>query len=190
MVRNLKRAATAGMLAAALVGSATAVPAEAAKVAVVELGDVQIVEHGWNAVGKDTSANRNSEFVRLRNTTAAAVDVEGWVLHDTYQNGAGDWGNRYTFRATDLPAGSPFKVDADGAGPDPARFTIPADAEVYVYQGSGVDSTPTSTTASIYRNGSHIWNNAGDTVYLRVSKDASGYVARLSRTSYRVKVTQ
>lgn len=189
MARNINRAAAAGMLAAGLAASGMSAPAVAESVvSAPKPGDLRIVEHGWNAVGRDTNANRNSEFVRIRNTTEAAVDVEGWVLHDTYQNSAGDWGNRYTFRATDLPAGSPFKVD--GAGSDPARFVIPPAGEVFVYQGSGVDSTPTSATASIYRNGTHIWNNAGDTVYLRVAKDAPGYVAHLSRTSYRVKITQ
>jgi len=179
MNANVKRTAAAVVTAAALgtaLGSAPAASAGA-------VGDVRIVEFGFNAVGTDTAANRNSEFVRIKNTTAGTLAVEGWVLHDAYQNSAGDWGNRFTFQGSALPAGSPFK-DADG------RFQIPAGAEVYVYQGSGVDSTPTSNTASVYRNGKHIWNNAGDTIYVRTSKDAPSYVARVIYTGYRVKISQ
>jgi hypothetical protein len=153
------------------------------------VGDVQIIGYGSNAVGADTSANRNSEFVRLRNDTAGPVDVEGWVLHDTYQNAAGDWGNRFTFRGASLPAGSPFRVaDADASKPD--HFSIPAGADVYVYNGSGVDTTPTSNTASVYRNYKHMWNNGGDTIYLRTSADATSYVAKVTYSPYRVSITQ
>lgn len=144
------------------------------------VGNVKITEYGSNAPGKDTTGNRNAEFVRLVNTTGAALDVEGWILHDTYQNGAGDWGNRYTFRATDLPTGSPFKVGT------PARFTVPAGGQVYVYNGSGADTTPTNNTAAIYRNFKHMWNNGGDTIYVR---DLDGtVVAYVIYTPYRVKI--
>lgn len=154
------------------------------------VGNVKITEYGTNAPGKDTTGNRNAEFVRLVNTTSAALDVEGWILHDTYQNAAGDWGNRYTFRATDLPTGSPFKVTADHdenpATANTTRFVIPAGGQVYVYNGSGADTTPTNNTAAIYRNFKHMWNNGGDTIYVR---DGDGtVVAYVIYTPYRVKI--
>ncbi len=142
------------------------------------VGKIRITEYGFNAVGTDKSSNRNEEFVRLVNTSGAPVDVTGWLLHDTYQNAAGDYGNRYTFRTSDLPTGSPFLSEG--------RFVVPAGAQVYVYQGSGVDSTPTNTTAAIYRNANHMWNNGGDTIYLR---DTDGtVVARVTYSSYRVRL--
>lgn len=178
MISTIKRAITTGIVLAGVVATfSIGTTAQAAA-----LGDLQVIEYGWNAPGTDTSANRNAEFVRLKNMTGAPLEVEGWVLHDTYQTPGGDWGNRYTFRATDLPAGSPFNVGG--------KFTFPAGAEVYVYQGSGVDSTPTSSTASIFRNKNHIWNNAGDTIYVRTDKDAPSYVARVIYTGYRVKISQ
>ncbi len=164
---------TACVIALGLTGSAAfADPSHA--------GNLKITEYGTNAPGKDTTSNRNAEFVRLVNTTGAALDVEGWILHDTYQNAAGDWGNRYTFRAADLPTGSPFKVGT------PARFTVPAGGQVYVYNGSGADTTPTNNTAAVYRNFKHMWNNGGDTIYVR---DGDGtVVAWVIYTSYRVKI--
>lgn len=144
------------------------------------VGKAQIVEYGWNAPGKDTTGNRNAEFIRIKNVTAAALDVEGWTVHDGYQTAGGDWGNRYTLRATGLPDGSPFKVG------DPARFVIPAGAHVFVYSGAGLDSTPTNTTAAIYRNFKHHLNNAGDSIFVR---DADGVVVhKITYTSYRAKL--
>lgn len=156
----------------------------------VGVGDVKVVSYGTNAAGTDTTSNRNAEFVRLRNTTASPIDVEGWVLHDTYQNNAGDWGNRYTFKGSQLPAGSPFKVDHDSDAGTPEHFVMPVGSEVYVYNGSGVDTTPTSNTAAMYRNFKHMWNNSGDTIYLRTSADASSVVARVKYSPYRVDITQ
>lgn len=157
-------------LAVGITQSANAAPANACKVVIYELG--------WNAPGTDTNANRNSEFVRLVNRSGAAVDVTGWSLHDSYKTGAGDYGNRYVFKASDLPEGSPFKVEG--------KFVIPAGGNVYVYNGAGVDGTPTNSTAGIYRNFKHVYNNAGDTEQL---DDLDGTVVSFySHTSYRMKV--
>ncbi len=153
---------------------------------VSNVGKLRITEYGSNAVGVDTAANRNQEFVRLTNLSGAPVDVTGWILHDTYQNSAGDFGNRYVFTVADLPASSPFRADHDSDPATADHFVVPAGGEVYVYQGSGTDTTPANTTAAIYRNHKHIWNNAGDTIYLR---DASGTVVHWVRyTAYRVRI--
>lgn len=171
-------------LAIVLASVATARSASA-----VAVGDVRVTSYGTNAPGVDTPANRNSEFVRFKNTTGAALDIEGWVLHDTYQTSGGDWGNRYTFKGASLPDGSPFRVDHDSDGSTPDHFVMPSAAEVYVYSGSGVDSVP-NNTAAIYRNFKHMWNNAGDTIYIRTSADATGFVARVKYSPYRVDLTQ
>lgn len=154
------------------------------------LGDVEFVSVGTNAPGTDTNSNRNYEFSRLKNASGAALDIEGWVLHDTYQNSAGDWGNRYTFKGTALPAGSPFRVDHDTDPATPDRFVMPVGADLYVYNGSGIDTTPTSNTAAIYRNYVHHYNNGGDTLYVRTSANATSYVARFKHSPYRVDITQ
>lgn len=164
-------AAGAAMVVCAPGGVANAAPSNVNK--------VQIVEIGYNAPGTDTSGNRNAEFVRLFNPGAEPVVVEGWTLHDNYKTGAGDWGNRYVFKAADLPAGSVFR-NADG------KLAVPAGGTMYVYQGSGVDTTPTNTTAAIYRNHHHIYNNGGDTVYVR---DADGDVVDWVRyDGYRIRI--
>lgn len=139
---------------------------------------VRVIEYGHNAPGTDDSGDRNHEFVRLLNMTSEAINVEGWILHDTYKTGGGDWGNRYTFRASDLPSSSPFLVDG--------KFTIPAGGQVYVYNGAGTDTTPSNNTAAVYRNFKHHWNNGGDTIYLR---DTDGTVVHwITYTSYRERI--
>lgn len=154
------------------------------------LGDVKFAAVGTNAPGTDTNANRNAEFVRLKNASGAALDIEGWVLHDAYQNSAGDWGNRYTFKGTALPAGSPFRVDHDSDASTPDHFVMPVGSDLYVYNGSGIDTTPTSNTAAIYRNFKHVYNNGGDTLYVRTSADATSFVAKYKYSPYRVDLTQ
>lgn len=132
--------------------------------------DVVIYEYGHNAPGTDTSANRNSEFVRLVNTGVGPVDVEGWWVQDTYPH-------TYKLEASKLPAGSPFNV----AG----KFTMPVGSSVYLYNGSGVDSQPTNNSAAIYRNTTHHFNNAGDTLSLRSNSGVKSYV---QYTSFREKI--
>lgn len=200
---GLQKSAKVG-LAAAMVATAlgfgdlspakaeVAAPAASASTLVAALGDAKVRAVGTNAPGVDDAGDRNAEFVWFVNTTGAALDVEGWVLHDAYQTAGGDWGNRYTFKGTVLPAGSPFRT----AGPDTVpgnaddRFVMPAGGQVIVYNGSGVDSSPTSTTAAIYRNFKHHYNNGGDTIYLRTDKDAPGYIFRYKYSPYRVDISQ
>lgn len=165
-------------------------PVGAMSAATVPVGAVRFEAVGTNAPGVDKTSNENAEFVRLRNMTGAALDIEGWVLHDSYQNGAGDWGNRYTFKGSALPVGSPFRVDTDTDTSTPDHLVMPTGADIYVYNGSGIDTTPTSNTASIYRNFKHHFNNAGDTLYVRTSADASSFVARYKYSPYRVDITQ
>lgn len=173
--------ASLALVPLALVGIAGSAMADPANV-----GKVRIIEYGSNAVGKDTSSNRNEEFVRLMNVSGADVDVEGWKLHDTYQDGDGGWGNAVTLSASKLPESSPFRKDHDSDPATPDRFVLSAGGQIYVYNGSGTDTTPTNQTAAIYRNYKHHWNNGGDTIYLR---DNGGTVVHWIKYSpYRVRI--
>ncbi len=187
---SLQKSVIAGTLAA--VTFSAVVTANTGSAVAAARGDLSFKSWGTNAAGADTAGNRNAEFVRLSNTTGAARDVTGWVVHDNYQTAGGDWGNRFTFRGDTFPVGHAFR----GAGADTTpgtaddRTVVPAGGEVYVYNGSGMDSTPGNTTGSVYRNFKHVYNNAGDTLYVRESNDASGYVAKLTYTPYRVDLVQ
>lgn len=186
---SVARRAVAGLVFALLIVS-TFFLSGGSYARAASLGDVKFVAVGTNAPGTDTSANRNAEFVRLKNTTGSPLDIEGWVLHDAYQNSAGDWGNRFTFKGTSLPTGSPFRVDHDSDASTPDHFVMPVGSDLYVYNGSGIDSTPTSNTAALYRNFKHVYNNGGDTLYVRTSADATGFVAKYKYSPYRVDLTQ
>lgn len=178
---------TACVIALGLTGSAAFATSTAAPTPAPAL---RVFEYGTNAPGKDTTGNRNAEFVRLVNTTGAALDVEGWKIHDAYQNGDGEYSNGYTLKASALPDGSPFKVtadhDSDPTTANTTRFVVPAGGQVYLYNGSGFDSTPTNNTAAIYRNFKHVYNNGGDTIYVRNA--AGAVVAYVIYTPYRVKI--
>lgn len=145
---SLTAAASLVLAGSMATGSATANVASMVNTAC----DVVIYEYGHNAPGADTASNRNSEFIRLVNRGTAPVEVEGWWVQD-------DFPHIYKLEASKLPAGSPFNV----AG----KFTMPVGSSVYLYNGSGVDTSPTSTTAAIYRNVSHHFNNSGDTLSLK-----------------------
>ncbi|NUP23998.1 MAG: hypothetical protein HOZ81_49685 [Streptomyces sp.] len=100
---------SAAALAAGLVG---AVPASADVP-----GDVlRIVEVGTDAMGADTYANRNREFVKVQNVSTAAVDVAGVLVEDNWAHAktvAGDAHSCNTYKIVDLP-GSPTTMLAPG----------------------------------------------------------------------------
>jgi hypothetical protein len=62
---------------------------------------------------------------------------------------------------------------------------MPVGSSVYLYNGSGVDSQPTNNSAAIYRNTTHHFNNAGDTLSLRSNSGVKSYV---QYTSFREKI--
>lgn len=179
MVRNLKRAATAGMLAAALVGSATAVPAEAAKVAVAaapeaSAGDVKITVVGINAPGKDARWNRNREYVWVKNVSAGPVNVSGWTFHDGY-------GLRYTFSAEELADLDPFPGEAD-------TLMLLSGHSVVIYTGEGTDRTDNDTHSVYLDRSSHILNNtSGEDI--RLKNKAGTTMDRLRFDAYGINPT-
>lgn len=74
---------SASLLAAVFIAAILpAGPASAA--AVPGVNDLKIVEVGTDAMGSDTFANRNREFVTFKNNTVAAIDIDGVVAQDNW----------------------------------------------------------------------------------------------------------
>jgi len=144
---------------------------------------------GTNAPGADNSGNRNREYVKIQNTTGAPLNVEGWAIHDGYQNAAGDFSNGYTLRGVNLPAGSPFRgAGADSTVPTDDQFVIPTGGTVTVYNGErfgGRWMWSDATRLVIYRDFKHVYNNGGDKITVAngdtsiTSADYSPYRVRL-----------
>lgn len=173
-MHNIKRIAAAGTLAAGLVASFTIGTAEAGSQAAraVDVGAVRITVMGINAPGADTMANRNKEYVWIKNTGTAGANVYGWRLRDGY-------GVRFNFRPNKLKDLEflPARVDDPATtSVDESRvntLTLPAGHSVIVYTGAGKDVTPGNSDHSVYLNapGHYLNNSSGEDVQLR---DASG----------------
>jgi len=84
----------------------------------------------------DDNKNKNGEWVELNNPQSDPIDMTGWVLRDASAS------HRYGF---------------------PAGFTLQSNATVRVYTGCGTD-----TSDALYwcNQGSAIWNNGGDTIFV------------------------
>lgn len=70
------------------------------------VNDLKIVEVGTDAMGADTFANRNREFVRFQNVSGHAVDVANVVVEDSWAHGKTVDGVAHTcntYKITDLP---------------------------------------------------------------------------------------
>jgi len=143
--------------------SATADPSNA--------GKVKITVMGINARGTDTLANRNAEYVWVRNVSPATVNVKGWKVVDAA-------GNTTTFTEDNLP-----NLNATATTLD-----LPAGDSVIVYSGQGVDTTPDNNVHAIYRNGNHYLNNtSGETV--RVLDADGSTVDKLAYDAYGINPT-
>lgn len=103
-------------------------------------GDVQFSRIVYNSPGVDNGSNTslNAEYVRLTNKTGKTINLRGWTIRD-----AG--GHVYTV-STDQ------KVGAGGTA--------------YLHSGRGTNGRPNGAHRYWNRSG-YIWNNAGDTAYLR-----------------------
>jgi hypothetical protein len=168
--QSITKGAAAGMVAVGLLASLSTVPPAAAKSAVSAAavdevaGSVKITVMGINAPGVDTMANRNREYVWLKNVSGGPVNVYGWKLRDGF-------GTRFTFRPNKLKELEylPAKVATET---EPARadtLVLPAGHSVIVYTGAGKDVSPGNADHSVYLNASgHILNNSsGERVELR-----------------------
>lgn len=182
MIKNLNRAAAAGMLAAALVASGASAPATASTSTVAAApeapeakpGDVKITVVGINAPGKDARWNRNREYVWIKNVSAGEVNVFGWTLRDGY-------GQRYTFDKDELKDLNPFPDEAD-------TLMLPAGESVLIYTGSGTDRT-VNGTHSVYldRSGHYINNSSGED--LQVRNQGGDVMDRLRFDAYGINPT-
>lgn len=85
-------------VAAAVVGLATAAPAQAT-------GSVHLAEIYYNSPGSDTRSNTslNAEWVRITNSTTRSVSLTGWTLTDASAH-------RYTFGTYWLGAGKSVQI--------------------------------------------------------------------------------
>lgn len=102
---------------------------------------IGILYFHWNAEGNDCY-NLNDEYVTFKNTCSQSIDMMGWTVKD-------EANHIYTF-------------------PD---FSLAGDATVTLYTGSGKDTATELYWGSSGYPCNAIWNNDGDTLYLR---DMSG----------------
>ncbi|MFF0864141.1 hypothetical protein ACFYUV_20450 [Nonomuraea sp. NPDC003560] len=142
-------------LAAGLVG---AIPASAD----VPIGALQIVEVGTDAMGSDTFANRNREFVTFKSNSRLPVDITGLVVQDNWSHGNSGphTCNKYVINA--LPG------QASGA-------VLGVGETVTVFNGARVGGNY-KTASGEYRlfadsdvdcgTAGHVFNNDADTVWL------------------------
>ncbi|MBB5868401.1 hypothetical protein F4553_001780 [Allocatelliglobosispora scoriae] len=125
---------------AALAFCAALLPATAAHAANPA---VMIVKVYANSPGADTGSNAslNGEYITLKNTTAATINLYRWTIRDKANH-------VYTFTGN-------FNLL-------PGRF-------ISVHTGSG-----TNTGGNRFWGlGGYVWNNAGDTAYLRTPSGAN-----------------
>jgi hypothetical protein len=103
-------------------------------------GDVQFTKIVYNSPGTDNGSNTslNAEYVRLTNRTGKTVDLKGWTIRDA--------------------AGHVYTVSTD--------HKLGAGKTVYVHSGKGTNGRPDSGHRYWNRTG-YVWNNSGDTAYLR-----------------------
>lgn len=151
----MSRAKTVIVLCAGLVFLAlTAVFALSVTAASSDAGKIVLSVMGTNAKGADTLANRNSEYMWMRNVSAEPVDVMDWRLTDT-TGGAnvttfdGDWADH---------------CDC-GMSPVDGKLMLPPGHSLVVYSGEGHDTNPTNNVHAYYKDWHHMWNNtSGETV--------------------------
>lgn len=160
-MRILKSAATmfAFVMAIGLAGAASAT-------STADVPGLAITQVGYNAYGADTRWNRNQEFVDVKNTGAAPVNVKGLVVEDQWAKSHRDDNDRKCnmYTMTSLPG---VETGADGS------VMLPAGATVRVYSGWGRPAVSGSVHA-VYMNSrcgynGHIWGNGGDTAWITLN---------------------
>lgn len=104
---------SASLLAAVFIAAILpAGPASAA--AVPGLNDLKIVVVGTDAMGTDTFANRNREYVTFTNATTGDLDIAGVVVQDNWSHSNSGTHSCNRYEITDLP-GNDSTVIAGGA---------------------------------------------------------------------------
>ena len=100
---------------------------------------VMITKVYYNSPGTDTRSNSslNAEWVRMTNERTYNINLRGWTLRDKA-------GHIYRF----------------------GTYTLRPGKNVYVHTGHGTNGRPDYQHV-YWGSGNYIWNNTGDTAYLR-----------------------
>lgn len=142
------------LAAGVLAVGATGGPASAS----ADLANLDITGVGYNAYGSDSAANRNAEYVDVKNvSTTAAVKVDGLLVQDAWARGRDKTRgcNTFTLAAGVLPV-------AAGAVAD----ELPVGQTLRVHMGAGTPAIDRDGVRHVYadmRTGcgynGHIFNN-------------------------------
>jgi len=103
---------------------------------------IEIDQFHWNAQGEDCD-NLNDEYVIFKNICSYSCDMTGWTVKDESSR------DPYTFTA----------------------FVLESEKAVTLYTGCGTDNFEKLYWCSSGYTCSAIWNNGGDTLYLRNADD-------------------
>ena len=117
------------VLFAAVIAAAGLTGAPASATAAIDALDIGAI--GYNAYGADTAANRNAEYVDVKNVSAVPVNVAGLLVQDAWARGNNRTERCNTFK---LAAGA-LPVVAGGAAD-----MLPAGDTLRVYMGAGTPS--------------------------------------------------
>lgn len=105
---------SASLFAGVLIAASLSTSPASAATAVDVPGDVlRIVEVGTDAMGADSYANRNREFVKFQNVSSAAADVANVLVEDNWARArtvAGDAHSCNTYKIVDLPSNATTMV--------------------------------------------------------------------------------
>ena len=130
-----------GLTAVAIAAAAVAFAVVPASSAAAAAPAVAFTRAYYNSPGTDTRTNSslNAEYVTLKNTTRATVNLSRWTVRDKAKH-------VYTFAE---------------------NVTVKPGATLWLHTGRGTDTA----SHRYWNSGNYIWNNTGDTAYLR---NASG----------------
>ncbi|PRY31536.1 lamin tail domain-containing protein [Pseudosporangium ferrugineum] len=112
----------------------------------VKAGDVQFSKIQYNSPGTDSGSNKSlvAEWVRLTNKTSRTINLKGWTVRDA--------------------SGKVYTISGD--------YRLGARKYLYVHTGKGTNGRPDSQHRYWNRTG-YVWNNGGDTAYLRTNTGKS-----------------
>ena len=101
---------------------------------------VQLTQVYYNSPGTDNRSNSslNAEWVRMTNRTTKTINLKSWTLRDK--------------------AGHIYRFSTD--------YKLAPGKHVYIHTGKGVNGKP-DAQHRYWNSGAYIWNNTGDTAYLR-----------------------
>jgi hypothetical protein len=159
---------TVGALALSANASSAVIPDDVANVVVgsMTVNGFAVGDAGTDAMGADVFANRNREWLTVKNLTGRVMTITGWATVDAWAKGdtSDSSCNTFVFSTDNVSGGLASGGDVK----------LPAFASVRVYTGEG---SPSDATASepykVYMNSNvacgangHYITNNGDDLYL------------------------